>query len=50
MVLGIDKKGLHKEASEVKQRQKIHNKASGKLGQRISALKKELKSAREKYK
>jgi hypothetical protein len=50
MVSGIDSRGLHEEASEVKQRQKIHKKTPGKLGQRIYALRKELQSAKEKCK
>jgi hypothetical protein len=50
MVLGNDEKGLHEELIEFKQRKKILNEASGKLGQKIYILRKELKSARKKYK
>ena len=50
MALSIDEKGLHEELIKVKQRQKILNEASGKLGQKIYTLRKELKSARKKYK
>ena len=50
MALGIDEKGLHEELIEVKQQKKILNETSGRLGQKIYILRKELKSARKKYK